>query len=279
VVAVVSLNMLGLLIVFMPASVPLRVQEWLSERPELASPVKLRVQPSSGGAGLIGRGKNANMRIALTIVAGDIPRGPVGTDVEIRSDAVSVGLEWPDRKWVPATKPGVNRRSESDSEAVFDMALSMDPALFREKRESPVIIRGSIFLTLFGEEEKRTVSLGNGPVNVQDGLQCQAVAFTEQSEALFCRSFFRWPARLVYARSGDQQSDFINSRISYSPFPANLSLDPGEMRWGDPVKTNEVTIVTKRPLVHFHREFEMRGVTLADFQKQRPIFRPGPVRQ
>jgi hypothetical protein len=36
------------------------------------------------------------------------------------------------------------------------------------------------------------------------------------------------------------------------------------------------TIVTIRPLVHFKRDFEIKGICLAAFEEQ-PFFRTGPV--
>ena len=271
VVAIVSLNLIGMLFVFMPESLQLRAQAWLSKKPELASTVTVSVKPSNVPVRRWEKGKVSTMVIPFTILKGSLPR-----DTEVRADAFSVRLEWPGRLWKPASMPGVNRTSESGADAVFDFAVLMDPALFREKRETPFTLRGSIFLTIFGEEETRTVSLGNGPVNVQDGLQCRADQFTEDAQALICQSFFRWPARLVYAQAGDRQGDFSNSQISYSPFAAELSLDPREVRWADPIKSDEIIIVTKKPLVHFRRDFEMKNVRLEDLEGGRWKF-PAPA--
>jgi hypothetical protein len=266
VLAIVVLNTAGMIFLFMPGSVPLTAQAWLSKKPTLASSVTVSLTRSPGGAVLIGRSPNENMRIPFTIIAADLPK-----DMEIRADAVSMSLEWPGRTWQPATMSGANRRSENETAAIFDLTLLMDPALFRAKETAPLTVRGSIFLTLFGEEERRTVSLRNRSVNVQDGIQCRSDQLTERADALICRSLFRWPARLVYAQSGGEQTDFSNTRISYSPFPAEMRLDPLEVRWGDPMKADEVTIVTKKPLVHFRREFEMRDVRLADFDNARTM--------
>jgi hypothetical protein len=274
VIAIVSLNLIALLFVFMPGALPLTAQEWLSKRPSLASNAAVSFKASDRMVPLLSRGRFPTMKIPLMLVASRLPR-----DVEIRSDAVSMTLEWPDRTWRPMlTMQGANRRSESATAAIFDLILSMDPALYQRERSVPVTIRGSIFLTLFGDDERRTVTLRNGPVNVQDGLQCEEGPFTLEAEALFCRSMFRWPARLVYAQSGDQISDFSNTRISYSPFPSNMSLDPREVRWTDPVKTDAVTIITKKPLAHFRRNFEMSGIKLEDLENRGRLSPPSARR-
>ncbi len=61
-------------------------------------------------------------------------------------------------------------------------------------------------------------------------------------------------------------SDFGNSILSYSPFPASLDLNPLETRWTEPIHADEATIVTTRPLVHFRRDFELTGVRLRDLE-------------
>jgi hypothetical protein len=260
--AIVALNGLAALFLFVPASAPLRAQAWLSKKPALAAPVTISLKRPDGPAGMagIGRGRFAMMRIPLMLTARSLPDG-----VEVRADALSISLEWPGRIWKPAM-PGVNRRSQNVDGAVFDLTILMDPALYKQKREIPAAIRGSIFLTLFGEEERRAILPRNGRANAQDGLQCVASQFAGESDALVCMSLFRWPARLVYAQSGDEQSDFSNSRVSYSPFPADMSLDPLNVRWSDPIKTGDVTIVTRKPLTHFRRDFEIDGVRLEDFE-------------
>jgi hypothetical protein len=261
IVAIVSLNVAGLLFIFMPGWLPLAVEEKLSAKPELASQVTTGAAflPASNGPGWFFRNRAADIRIPFAITAANLPPG-----AELRADAVSIRFEWPDRSWKPVAMPNANRRFETEDAAFFDAGVLMNPALFREKLSIPFTARGTVYLTLFGEENRRTVSLLNGPANVQDGLQCEESQFSWQIQAIFCRSFFRWPDRLVYARGGSVETDFSNTRISYSPFPADIGLDPMEFRWGDPVKADEVTIITKKPLVHFHRTFEMRNIRLRD---------------
>jgi hypothetical protein len=274
VIAIVSLNVIGVVFVFLPRSVPLAVQALLSKRPELASGITVTPQRSGDSSGYVFRSREYKMVIPLTLVANKVPR-----DVEARGDALSLILEWPDRKWSPAIMPGVNRRSETADTANFNLNFTMDSDFYAKRRDAALTIRGSLYLTLFGDEERRTVRLGHEPVNVQDGLQCYSSAFTGEFDALLCQSFFRWPARLVYAESGERQSDFSTTQISYSPLAAELSLDPRETRLADPVKAEQVTIVTKKPLVHFRRDFEMRGIKLADFENvrfMRPSSSPRP---
>ncbi|HXJ40218.1 MAG TPA: hypothetical protein VNH18_13145 [Bryobacteraceae bacterium] len=260
VVAFVGLNCAALIFLLMPASAALTAQTWLSKTPGLARAVTVTLK-SSVGAALTGKGKSVKMRVPLTLAVRNLPPG-----TEARSNSVSLRLEWPGRVWKPSSPPGLNRRSSGTPETIFDAALQMDPALFREQRESPLTITGSVYLTLFGDEERRTVSLKDSPANVQDGLRCMSDQLNERTETLICRALFRWPTRLVYARAGEQESDFSNTVVSYSPFPATFGLNPLETRSAGPVRSDEVTIITRKPLVHFRRDFTLSNVRLADFE-------------
>jgi hypothetical protein len=55
--------------------------------------------------------------------------------------------------------------------------------------------------------------------------------------------------------------------VSYSPFPSGPDLDATAARYTTLGSTEaaEVTIITKRPLAHFRRDFDFAGVRLADF--------------
>jgi hypothetical protein len=54
-----------------------------------------------------------------------------------------------------------------------------------------------------------------------------------------------------------------------------LTLEPLDTRWAEAIKADQATIITKRPLAHFRREFELKGVRLADFEKM-PTAPPAP---
>jgi hypothetical protein len=94
-----------------------------------------------------------------------------------------------------------------------------------------------------------------------DGLQCY---IGDIFNHVWCRSAFRWPDALVYAKFGTDMNP-LTPMISYSPFPAGMNLnDAIEAHWtsAPPSSTREVTIIVKEPIAHFHRDFEVRGVHL-----------------
>ena len=158
-------------------------------------------------------------------------------------------------------------------------------------------IRGSLYFTLFGDAQSRTIPFTNHPTNAQDGLRCfnglnsQAhtksigdrdhppIDYTEDFSSYFCRTFFGWPSRLFYAKAGDLECGFTRL-VSYSPFPSGLDLDSSEARYTSLVTArsaissgiNEVTIVTRKPMAHLHREFDFPSVRMSDFLIDNRVF-------
>lgn len=262
VTAFAAFHLAAAIFLWLPQSVALAVQQKFSKDAALAAPVTAAPQGLQGPY-LTGRGDVA--RIPMAIRVDNIP-----ADLEVRADAAAVTLEWPDEVWRPHAAPGVSRREQSPGGAVFDVMVQMSPPRLRQRRYVPATIRGSVYLTLFREEARREAFLDGGPANVQDGLQCRASQFLdEQRYTLSCSSFLRWPARLVYARAGASESELGNSLLSYSPLPAALDLEPFVRHFGQSIETDRVTIVTKKPLVHFRRDFEMQNVRLGDYEDMR----------
>lgn len=164
----------------------------------------------------------------------------------------------------------LKRQTISASAATIAAVCTADPGFFHRERGQPVTVRGSIYLTLFGNARSETLPLSDEPANALDGLQCYTDAVKAEWD-VYCRSAFRWPARLVYAKLGDSSANSFTQIVSYSPFPATLSIEPVETRWasafafGPTPTVRDVTIVVEEPLAHFRRDFEARGVPLNEF--------------
>jgi hypothetical protein len=275
VAGIAGLSVAGAVYMLMPAGSVLRVQSWLSAKPGLSSGVT--VSAKAGNAfPPVGR---SIMNVPLSLVVGHLP-----PNVEVRADDLNISVAWPDQPLRFAQRPGANRRPESAGTAVFDVALLVTPELYLAKLDEPLTITGSLYLTLFGEDEKRTISLGRGPGAAQDGLRCQASRLIDRArpvipppgaevtewhsaDSLTCTALFLWPSRLVYGQAGDHQFEFSNTLISYSPLPARLSFAPIEARWSEAEDAKDVTIVTRKPLDHFRRDFAVTGMTLRDFSR------------
>jgi hypothetical protein len=284
VVAIAGLNIAAAVYVFLPAPMVLRAQSLFSKNAALSSGIAVSLKQAVNVPWLAG----PIMRVPLTLAVDHIPPG-----VEVRADDLNISVSWPGRPLRFAQQPGVERSSEDGTQAIFALTLPIDPALARERYNDPLTITGSLWLTIFGDDERRRISLRSGRALAQDGLACESFRLTDRARAvipppgsevtewhpadsLTCAALFRWPSKLVYAESGAERADFSNTLISYSPFPARVSLDPVEARWAGPIETEDVTIVTRRPLVHFRRNFGLTGIRLRDFEPRRMFLHAPP---
>jgi hypothetical protein len=143
-----------------------------------------------------------------------------------------------------------------------------------------VTLRASLYFTLFGNAQSKTIPLTSEPSNAPDGLQCYTDVVKAEWD-VYCRAAFRWPARLVYAKLRHTNANSFTQSVSYSPFPANLNIDPVETRWASAyaagpapfVPVRDVTIIVEEPLAHLRRDFEAHGVHLDEFN---PWLKVGP---
>jgi hypothetical protein len=129
---------------------------------------------------------------------------------------------------------------------------------------APMTLRVSIYLSLFGNRRDQTIALQETPVDGPDGLRC----FETRDDEVICRAPFRWPGRLISVKSSWGSLSSFTHHFSYSPFPANLQLEPIAERSAGPqwskVKPakREVTIETEDPLAFVQREIEVSGIYL-----------------
>jgi hypothetical protein len=253
---VASVGGSAVLYLLLPISAGFVAQTWLSRAdvpplqvaPDLTKRTGMRPQTNQDVADRL-------VRVPVDLTITGMPAG-----VETAADAVSVKLEWPDgRKWRGSA--GLSGLESAPRRVSVRASIAIPNDLFQRIRE-PARMRGSLYLTLFGDARSRTIPVSSYPVNALDGLQCN----TEPFNTYFCRAFFGWPSLLVYAKYGEVQSEFTRL-VSYSPFPSGPDLDATAARYTTLGSTEaaEVTIITKRPLAHFRRDFDFAGVRLADF--------------
>jgi hypothetical protein len=184
---------------------------------------------------------------------------------EIRADALAVAfVDASGKTWRPAL--GVSDRYFASAGVTdttsFHWSAPINQQAFDRWKDRQLTLHASIYLTLFGNQRQKTIPLQIRPVNVVDGLQCSSGL----SNDIFCRSAFRWPARIVDAKGTEADTRAFTQFISYSPFPAGMSINPIETRWAAApvlgVRPSEVTIVVAEPLAHLHRDIEVSGIRL-----------------
>jgi hypothetical protein len=208
----------------------------------------------------------------------DIPGG-----TEVQPDALVISLQSSDGRTTqlaPQDCGSLKRGTMSASAATISALCIADPSFFNAQHGRPVTLRASLYFTLFGNAQSETIPLSDEPANAPAGLQC----YTDMVRAewdVYCRAAFRWPARLVYAKLGRTNANSFTQFVSYSPFPANLNIDPVETRWasayasGPPPNVRDVTIMVEEPLAHLQRNFEAQNIRLEQFAY--PSVRVGPA--
>jgi hypothetical protein len=153
---------------------------------------------------------------------------PAGT--EMQPDALTISLQGSDgrtAKLGAADCGDLKRGTISASAATISALCGLDPAFFQSLHDRGVTFRATLYFTLFGNTRSQTIPLTDVPSNALDGLQCYTNVVKAQWD-VYCRSAFRWPDRLVYAKLGHTNADSFAQFVSYSPFPATLNIDPVE---------------------------------------------------
>jgi hypothetical protein len=264
--AIGAVAIAALLFVAMPWPLALAVETKLSKQPEMGSSIQLALGQQPGEQSWPARMK-PKVALHLPISMQGIPDG-----AEVQTDALSISLQGVEGGVTTAGTSDcfeLKRETMSKSAVIVSAVCLVDPAFFQRQHGHPVTLRAALYFTLFGNARSQTIPLSDEPANVLDGLQC----YTDTVKAewdIYCRSAFRWPARLIYAKLGDTNAKSFTQIVSYSPFPAGLNIDPVETRWASayaagppPTKrVRDVTIVVEEPLAHLRRDFEAHDVGL-----------------
>jgi hypothetical protein len=192
---------------------------------------------------------------------------PAGTTA--LPDAVMLTLTGQDGKVTRLNLSNLTRHTEANGQVIIRTQSEVSSDLIDKQKDEAFTLRGSVYLTLFGNAKSTTIGITAKPANVQDGLQCYA-ANAHSEWDVFCRSAFRWPSRLIYAQVGDGTANAFTQSVSYSPFPASIRINPIETHWasayayGPPLTVRDVTILTEEPLVHLRRDFAVNSVPLSE---------------
>jgi hypothetical protein len=250
----------------MPWPVALAVQSRLSKQPSIGSSIQVGFSHTPEE-----RFWQAQMmpKVALHFPI-SVQGIPDGTEIQV--NALNITLQSTDGR---STQLGVldcsdlKRGTISASAATISAVCSADPSFFHQQRDRPVTLRASLYFTVFGNARSAKIPLSDEPSNAPDGLQCYTNVVKAEWD-VYCRSAFRWPARLVYVKLGQTNANSFTQFVSYSPFPASLNIDPIETRWasayasGPPpfYTVRDVTIIVEEPLAHLRRDFEARDVQL-----------------
>lgn len=144
--------------------------------------------------------------------------------------------------------------------AALQSAVFMDAPFFNRERGKPVVFHAILYLTLFGKETQMALN-GSPLINLTPQLQCREdIRF---SLDLVCRTAFRDPGDLVAVRKSPD-SYRVWPNVSYSPFPADRTLNPiSDVHFLIEEDQNPV-LGFRKPLAHFRRNLELSDLRLDD---------------
>jgi hypothetical protein len=194
----------------------------------------------------------------------------IAANMEFRPNGLSVTLRAPGgetARWQEDPQNGFNFDAE-----ILSARAGMPQEFYEKYKDQPLQLRGTLFFTLYGNERGREIPLDGRPVTVPEIGVCSGLA-----QFLRCDSAFRVPAALATLRiwhKGPLGLEVTKldpfPRTSFSPFPAELSIDPlCHFVWPSPNLTTRARIDVRQPLAHLEQNFEFDNVRLADFVKSR----------
>ncbi|HEV2445629.1 MAG TPA: hypothetical protein VGS58_06895 [Candidatus Sulfopaludibacter sp.] len=110
------------------------------------------------------------------------------------------------------------------------LRTTVDEAFYQRVKDQPVSLRGTVYLTLYGNRQVTQVPFTGSRMDVPGLGRCSATGGSGAPYFLVCNAAMRPPADLVSVRfeqaARDADSYGPIRRVSYSPFPAVLSLNP-----------------------------------------------------
>lgn len=169
-----------------------------------------------------------------------------------------------------------------DSDRQLSTLVSeVDRTFYQSVKNKTVKIRGTLYLTLFGNRRTTRIPFGGEHITTPGMGICSARRSGGGSIGymyfLLCASAFRTPPDLVTVRFEERGKDVFREvkpypvprRISYSPLAADLDISPVGQYFTltqSPRELSDVAIDDLEPLAHVTREFELDGLRLGEFE-------------
>ena len=265
--ALTAIIVIALVMIYLPLSWAMNLQSRLPGHG--SEPAGLQFEATWLASAQLPGDRRNQATFDLRLIAHGIPDGD-----DLQADGIRIALKSPDGSKQDGDTPGSDHPISGN--ALMNNMLSMPASFFDRERNQPLTMHATAYFTIFGDAETKTIPLQSQPQNVMDGLRCflarpgtlrSSVTGVVVSFAYFaCQSPFRWPDRFVQVQQGGKPIP-LGLLISYSPFPAGISLDDAvDTRWTSQVSVllPDVTVIAKKPIAHFRRDFEIDNIHLLD---------------
>jgi hypothetical protein len=266
----------------LPWTAGFALQSQLAGRPIDPSTVRIDLNPELKWAtrALVDESNVVDLNIALRI--SEIPAAlRPAVDGIVATIEGAAGAVW---------RADYDPRGQARTEgALTSFHTRVNSSFYRKVKDHPVRIRGSLYLTLYGNPRRTFLRTQEQAVLIPTpGVGLCSVTRKRVGIVLNCRSAFRSRPDLVTldfvatGRSGQPMSIRTMSYygpapFSYSPFPAAPDLIPVTQSMNFWVLSHMVTGVsvdTTEPVAHIRRDFEISGLRLADYEAR---FTPSPA--
>lgn len=277
--AVLSALLAVLGMTLIPWSAAFKIQSWFSKQSVEQPLARVDFDSTNKWLTRAVMERNDRVRVELPLNLAALPPGR-----SAEPEGFSVYLEAPDgRTW---HGEGALPRYASDAGEELSLEVTVDGAFYRKVKDEPIKVRGSLYLTIFGNRQTARVPFGDKLVPVpRVGVCAASGGANRQSHFLICTSAFRFPPVVVSyrfiesAKTGtDEARTSTQPRpVSYSPFPAEPGIVPVRQDFTYSIvhaALSEARVDTVEPLAHIQRNFEVDNLRLRDFQVDRTTVSP-----
>ena len=269
-ITAVSATVCGILIfMFLPPQFALNAEAQLT-RPQVdLGSVELVRGPDPVRLPMLKQGSSSRVQTSIPITLKGLPVG-----VDIKADGIAGILQGSGGRTARVFASGSDTRVDGSGVHIKNVVF-IDRDFFQSQRDQPVTLHASLYFSIFGNARSQTISQQPEPNAVMDEFRCTTGEF-EHLVQFRCTSAFRWPGKMVYAQIDDKDPASFYETISYSPFPAELSLTPFESHSAlgtqglappSPFGAHSapvVTFIAKRALAHVRRDLVVQGIRLSD---------------
>jgi hypothetical protein len=208
-----------------------------------------------------GRGIDLNIPLQLTGVADNLTAKPEGISLSIEAPG---GAVW------RSSEPW---RNVSATGELIALRATIDESFYRRVKDQPVVIRGDIYLTLYGNRRDTRVPV-RGPLQTVPGMGlCRATGGPPATYFLTCNTAMRpraEKAAFVFEPHPRVIANYAaNFMTSYSPFPAELSITP--LNSSSAYSTYDghldaVTVSSQEPVAFVRSPLVIEGLRLGAYE-------------
>jgi hypothetical protein len=243
---------------------------------------------------LVDGSDTVDLNIALRISG--VPNG-----LTARIERIVAGFEGDNgARWRIESRPEIRTAADGAltvaDGAIMSLHAAVSSSFYRQVKDKPLRIRGSAYLTLYGNPKRTDIPLSGRPVfRPVAGVGLCSIGPTRVGLNVACRSALRTrPDALTLGLVGatDESGRRISASglnftgpasFSYSPFPASFNLTPVDQS----VRlvafsrvfagASRVAIYATEPVAHISRPLEIDGLRLADYETHplKPSFQTG----